>query len=388
MSEVGFVGLDVSVFSSVLEEGDSDARVTLARQLAMLLCDEDTPRSEREQVIPVLLKLTVDPSREVRAILALEMEAHANLHADIVFSIIADDDDISLPFLSRTPALNPWHMMAVLRVGDEARQATVAGRSDITAEAAAYIIKASPQKTVLAMMQNTVVQLEPEDYATLYARFGQSAEVTERLLNAPDLPLDIRIVQAKRTASRMRQLMAEKGWVAANNASELVADAEDVAVMRILVEASPDERVKATAFLAAKNMLTPALIVRAATIGEMNVVMAALAHLTGYSVQRAGEMMFTRSMVSFKSIFNKSGLPQSCFGILKAACEVSVEARDEGLPLDSESFGRRVLEALMTRYESMGSADRAKQIEYLGRYGEDRIRKIAKRLKADLLRAA
>jgi Uncharacterised protein conserved in bacteria (DUF2336) len=135
-------------------------------------------------------------------------------------------------------------------------------------------------------------------------------------------------------------------------------------------------------------MLTPALIVRAATIGEMNVVMAALAHLTGYSVQRAGEMMFTRSMVSFKSIFNKSGLPQSCFGILKAACEVSVEARDEGLPLDSESFGRRVLEALMTRYESMGSADRAKQIEYLGRYGEDRIRKIAKRLKADLLRAA
>ena len=30
----------------------------------------------------------------------------------------------------------------------------------------------------------------------------------------------------------------------------------------------------------------------------------------------------------------------------------------------------------------------SKQIEYLGRYGEDRIRKIAKRLKADLVRAA
>ena len=81
-------------------------------------------------------------------------------------------------------------------------------------------------------------------------------------------------------------------------------------------------------------------------------------------------------------------MPQSCFGILKAASEVVVEAREEGLPLDAEAFGRRVLEALLTRYEYMGSVERAKQVEYLGRYGQDRIRKIAKRLKADLVRAA
>ena len=65
-----------------------------------------------------------------------------------------------------------------------------------------------------------------------------------------------------------------------------------------------------------------------------------------------------------------------------------VEAREEGLPLGAEAFGRRVLEALLTRYEYMSAAERAKQIEYLGRYGQDRIRKIAKRLKADLVRAA
>ena len=44
--------------------------------------------------------------------------------------------------------------------------------------------------------------------------------------------------------------------------------------------------------------------------------------------------------------------------------------------------------ALLTRYEYMSAPERAKQIEYLGRYGQDRIRKIAKRLKADLVRAA
>ena len=54
----------------------------------------------------------------------------------------------------------------------------------------------------------------------------------------------------------------------------------------------------------------------------------------------------------------------------------------------AEEFGRRLLEALMTRYENLSSADRTKQIEYLGRYGDDRVRKIARRLKADMVRAA
>lgn len=388
MSEIAEVGLDVSIFLAVLEEGDVEARIALARQLSMLLCDQETPAFEREQVVPVILKLTVDPARDVRSVLAHELSSEPKLHADIVFSIIADEDVISLPFLSLTPALNAWHMMAVLRVGDVPRQATVAGRSDITAEAAAYIIKSSPMATAVALMDNDAVQLEATDHHVLYERFGQNAEVMERLLAEPDLPLDIRITQAKRTASRMRQLMAEKNWVPANDASELVADAEDNAILRILIDADPAERARATSFLAAKNMLTPALIVRSASIGEMVVVEGALAHLSGNSAKRAAEIMYSRSQVSFKSIFNKSGLPQSCFGILKAACDVRNEAKDEGLPLDSEGFGRRVLEALMTRYENMGSADRAKQIEYLGRYGQDRIRKIARQLKADLVRAA
>ena len=42
----------------------------------------------------------------------------------------------------------------------------------------------------------------------------------------------------------------------------------------------------------------------------------------------------------------------------------------------------------MTRYEQLDQNERAKQIEFIGRYGEERVRKIAKRLKADMLRAA
>jgi hypothetical protein len=98
--------------------------------------------------------------------------------------------------------------------------------------------------------------------------------------------------------------------------------------------------------------------------------------------------MYADRKASLKSLLRKAGLPQSCHGLMKAACDVYAEARDEGYPLREDEFGQRVLEALMTRYEQLDQNERAKQIEFIGRYGEERVRKIAKRLKADMLRAA
>jgi uncharacterized protein (DUF2336 family) len=388
MSEDDSLGLDVSVLNQVLDGGNDAARMALALQLASLITDPTSSELERTQVTPILLKLSVDDCADVRRALVLALTHEATLHSDIVFSIIADEDLIALPFLTQTPALNSWHMMAILRVGDEARQRVVAARDDLPVEAANYIIKSSPMGTVRALMNNPIVILEARDCHTLYQRFGNAPEIVESLLARPDLPLDIRITQAKRAASRMRQLMAERGWVAANDASELVSDAEDNAVLRVLSEADLVERANATQYLAQQNMLTPALVVRAAATGQMRVVEAALAHLSGLSQARAAEQMYSRSALGFKSIFKRSGLPTTCFGVLKAACDVVTDARDEGLPLETEEFGRRILEALMTRYEQMNAADRAKQIEYLGRYGSERVRKIAKRLKADMVRAA
>ena len=388
MSETLSAGLDVSVFEGVLAVGDEDARATLARQLAALVCDSTSPAIEIRQVQPILIKLTVDPSERVRLIMAEELAGAAHLDVDVAFSIMADDDAIALPFLAKTQSLQASHFIAILKVGDEARGKVIAARPDIMAEVADHIIRAGSLPAALALCDNKSVVLEPNDCHALYLRFGGSQEMVELLLAKPDLPLDIRIIQARRAGSRMRQLMAEKGWIAANDASELCAEAEDNALMQVLIEASPAERATATAFMAAKNMLTPALVVRAAATGQMSVVEAALAHLTGNSQPRTAEQMYAAAPGQLKSLFRRSGLPQACFGILRAACDVVIDMREEGIDLNAVEFGGRILEALMTRYDTLTSAERAKQIEYLGRYGEMKIRKVARQLKADLVRAA
>lgn len=385
--EPGF-GLDVSVFDTVIEQSGAEGRAALAERLAGLLADPETSALERQQVVPVILKLAVDPIRKVRETLVAQLTPIEDLHGDIVFALIADDDDLALPFLRNTPSLDSWHMMAILRVGDEERQKAVAGRDDITAEAAAYILKSATAPVCLALFDNEVVDFDGADYQHLYNRFANEPTVVERLLQIPNLPLDIRILQAKRTSSRMHMLMAERGWLSANNATQMVEDAEESAILRILTEATLEERAAAIAFVASKNLLTPALIVRAATLGEMGVVEGALAHLANLSLTRVRDMMYGGGALAIRSLLKKSGLPPSCHVLLRAACEVGSESHGRGTDLKAGEFGRQLIEALMTRFENLRSAERAKQLDFVGRFGEEKVRVIARRLKADMVRAA
>ncbi len=387
MSEVS-VGLDVSVFDSVIAMGDVDARIALTRQLVALVADLTTHEIEIKQVGPVLLRLASDESKAVRKVLAEEFATSGRIDAELAFSIVADDDDIALPFLATTKSLSAAQLGVIAKVGDDTRQKVIVSRPDLSAEAADVIVGQGGLEACALLLDNPAVVLEDMDFQVLYKRFGNSAEIVERLLARPNIPADIRITQARRTAARMRQMMAEKGWIAANDASELCADAEDNAVMQVVADCDEQSRSKALAFMAAKNLLTPAFVVRCAALGQMTVVEASLAHLTGFTPSRTAQQMYDRHPASFKALFRRSGLPNSCLGMLRASCDVVIDTREEGVEISSSEFGARVLEALMTRYEAMSPQDRAKQIEYLGRFGEDKIRKVAKRLKADLVRAA
>jgi uncharacterized protein (DUF2336 family) len=381
-------GLDVTVFEAVLACGKNDARKVLARQLAGLIADSETPTVERDQVIPILLKISTDEDADVREVLADELSTVQDLHADLIFSVVADDDRIAIPFLKRCAGLSGWHMLAILRVGDAPRQHAVAMREDLTKEARAFIVKTGTVHSVLGLLDNPSVKLEPQELQVIYQRLAQAGDVVERLLALPGLPIEIRIQQAKRTAVRMRQMMAERGWLAANDAADLVADAEEVAVLNVLSAAKPAERLAAVRFLATQSMLTPSLILRGACLGDMASVCALLSHLCGQPEERLLESLSLRGASGLRPAVARSGLPASCHIIILAAADSAAEFRNLDVNPTPDAFGRRLLEMLMLQFGAAPLRDQARHIDYVGRFAEQRVRKIARQLKSDMLRAA
>jgi Uncharacterised protein conserved in bacteria (DUF2336) len=156
----------------------------------------------------------------------------------------------------------------------------------------------------------------------------------------------------------------------------------------VLRSATIAERANGVRFLAAQNMLTPSLIVRAACLGEMAVVAAAVAHLSGQDQERVMAQLLGRGGAGVRSNLSRSMLPTACHAIILTSCDVAAQAREEDVRLDADNFGRRLLEELMLQYGTLGARDQAKLMDYVGRFADDKVRKIARKLKADMLRAA
>lgn len=382
------IGLDTMFLAQVVKEGGPDARKLLAVQIAALLRDPATPLLEREQVTPIVLKLAADEDFEVRKALSDELRDVPRLAPELVFALAAEDDQVALQFISSAACLDAKRMIAILQVGDEARQSAITGRPDLAPDVLNYILDKGRPGAVVVLLNNSLLELNDADFRKLYARFSVTPEIMDRLLARIDLPMDIRVTQARRVAGRMKQYVAEFPWAESENTLSAIDEAEDKTLLDILEPSDGEQSQSLAAHLADKNLITPALILRAACIGRMRAVEHMLQHLCGFSRQRIHDMMYVRQGRVLHNALVKTGLPVNCIGILQAACGLMAETREEGITLPPDRFTRRLLEALMTVNNQLSIQARQQQVEYISRYGDPTVRSVARKLKTSLARAA
>ena len=380
--------LDVTVFDAVIEGGTITDRCRLAEELGRLICDTNTAEAERRAVVPQLLKLAMDDEAEVRESLARALADAEHLDADVVFTIVASEDDIALPFLAVTPALDGWRMSAIARVGDLARQLEIARRPDIVANAVDEILAKGEAEAACAVLDNRLAPLNAGHFRIIYDEHCNEPAILERLLRHPDLPVEIRILQARQASRHILRLVTERGWLPSVAADELVAAAAEETIINLLAGTDLEDLANAVATMANKEMLTPALLLRAACLGHMCVVEAGLAHLAGVSIARAQGMMYSRSAMRSRAILRRAGLPDACHAILRAAMAVERQAVDEELEMDGEEFGRQLITTMMIEFHAMPDRERVRQLDHVGRFAEEPVRLLARRVKADYAKVA
>ena len=381
------IGLDTAVFDAVIEEGGIAACRQLAIELAQFLADPATPPGERKAVVPAVLKLVRSADAGLRRDLGARLSLCPLLHADIVFTIAAADDDIALPFIATARALDSWRMLAILHVGDEARQIAIAGRPDIHPDAVTAIAATGRPRAVSALLDNRACRLRPSDYRRIYERFAEEPEVLERLLDQAELPPELRILHARQAAGRVQALLAERHWMAPEDAELFLAEAEESAVLRILDGSESHHLDRLVAFLSSKDMLHASLILRAACRGRMDIVERALAWLSSVPKGRVHGLIGGHGSVALKAVFGAAGMPAASFPLFKAAV-VAWRQSGAASPMSAEDFGRQVVEALMTCFPDMPGAERARLLELVSRFTEGRTRALAHRLREKLLEAA
>jgi uncharacterized protein (DUF2336 family) len=380
--------LDTAVFDAVIEHGTAEERRDLALQLAALLGEPDVTRADRAAAVPAVVALTGDPVREIRTELAAALAEHAFLEVEIVFSIIAADDDIAVAFIATTQALDRSRMLSILKVGDEARQCALARRPDLPPDVVTALIEGACEAAIATLIDNGLVSLRPRDFKLIYLRHANTPTMVNRLLGVHELPTEIRLLEVRRTAQRMHHLVRQRRWMPAAEAEELINETEERTLLRILLAVEGDALERLISFMSSRDMLTPSIMLRAACSGHMMIVEQALAWLAAMPLKRLKGLCAARNGQSLKALHASAGIPDDCFPVMRAAFAVAADAESESEWPSEEQFGRRVIETILTRQEGLAPQQSAMMLDLVGQFADDRTRALANRLKGSLAAVA
>jgi uncharacterized protein (DUF2336 family) len=380
--------LDTAVFDAVIEHGTAEERRDLALQLAALLGEPDVTRADRAAAVPAVVALTADPVREIRAELSAALAEHAFLEAEILFSIIAADDDIAVGFIATTQALDRSRMLSILKVGDEARQCALAGRPDLPPDIVAALIESASEAAVATLIDNGFVSLRPSDFKLIYLRYANTPTMVNRLLDVDELPAEIRLLEVRRAAQRMHHLVRQRRWMPSSEAEATINETEERTLLRILLAVEGDALERLISFMSSRDMLTPSIMLRAACGGHMMIVEQALAWLAAMPLKRLKGLGAARNGQSLKALHASAGIPDDCFPVMRAAFAVAADAESESEWPSEEQFGRRVIETILTRHEGLAPQQSAMMLDLVGQFADDRTRALANRLKGSLTAVA
>ena len=380
--------LDTTVFEQVIDHGPIEDRLALARQLCSLVIDRQTSMADRRAVMPALARLACDRDRTVREILHLALAESDSLSADLVFSLVADDDDLAVAFVAANPSLNCSVQCAILTVGDAQRCAAVAGREDVSAAAVKKIVHDGLDTAAIALLRNKSVRLGAGYCRKLDTRFHDQPKVCTALMDAPYLPPEIALVHNQRTAEELRRSARLQGWVADFKSDDYISDNEELTALRILADVPAEKLRDLVALMSARNMLTTSLLLRAGINGHLPFFEWALAYLANVSMRRVRMATARSSERSAQVILRRAGIPEDTHALFLAICMVSSATGAAGKKADQDAFGRALVEVTMTRTAAIDADQRQRIIQLLSQFSQGRTRTLVNRLNDGYARVA
>jgi len=380
--------LDVSIFENVMRSGSVADRMALTRQLCDLLNDPHSGTVECQQVMPIVTKLACDTDRHIRDIIASRLLKTDGLSADMVFSIVADEDDIAIPFIGLNPSLDDSIMKTILAVGDVKRCKAVAARPDLGAGSVRKIMQDGTEDVVLVLLGNAKVRLGAGYCRKIYNRFHASPKVCDVLMDLPHLPCEIALVHNQRTAEEMRKKAQYQGWVADFRSDDYISDKEEVNALRILRGVEAGKLQSVVALMSQRGMLTTSLLLRAGMNGHLPFFEWALAYLANVSLRKVRRATGTMSARTVNILLRRAGIPSDAHVLIHAICQVSAATGAMGKQADPEAFGRALVEVIMTRHAADDDHERMRIISLLSQLTQGRTRTLVSRLSEGMSRAA
>lgn len=213
------------------------------------------------------------------------------------------------------------------------------------------------------MVANPGAVMTIDTFDKVVDRFGASAAVNEPLAGRGDLPVRIAERLTAFVSDHLRAQLIARHKLGPDSAMELVLATRERATLSIARDFSESGVAALVAQLRHTGRLTASLVLRAVCMGHRMFFEHALAQSAGMPVANA--IILLRDPNGFRTLWSRTGMPAPMFPAIAAAYESICEIEAEGRDLSADDFSRRVIERVMTQYETFGVEFERDDLEYL-----------------------
>ena len=380
--------LDTGYLLDIARDPEIYTRTKLTTQLTEFVADPETTEADIRAITPVLLVLADDRSGIVRRTLLNGLRDLPNAPIDVVFALVADEDDVAVEILRNSPALHDHELIAMTRLCDNVRRKAIAERAKLSPLVCRALIDNGSTEVAETLLGNTGAKIDAAGYEAVMRRHGALERLESLLIKRRDLPPLLAIGLVDTVSDRLQSLASSKKWLRPDKAAEVIRDAKEDGVIKIIARTDITENRNVVRGLMAQEKLTPSLVLRAACIGKMDFVEEAFALLANMPPAMVHSLMFGRGALGLKALYLKAGLPGVMYSAVRVAVDVYLELRHDMDVSDEARFGRRMIERILTQYEEFSDDDKKYLLSMLRRYAGTETRPLVDQVLSDMSRAA
>lgn len=198
------------------------AREEIAGKVGRILA-KDSSSTDRGAALELAQLLVEDAAVSVREALSRELQQCSFLPKDIIQKVSLDIEQVSVPFLVASKAVDDEFLEEVVRNCGDIPQEAVASRNGISEAVSFAIADVACQVAVENLVLNDTADLSERSHTRVIERFPQDRSLLEKLTQRSDLPIDVVEKLIFKVSQEFGEYIAERFELTSDYASYLVS---------------------------------------------------------------------------------------------------------------------------------------------------------------------
>jgi uncharacterized protein (DUF2336 family) len=332
-----------------------------------------------------MIMLLDDSSPLVRGALSQVFASSQKAPPVVVHALAADQPDVALPILSRSPLLSDEDLVDLFATGHPDAQVAIAGRVLLSRPLAAAIAEVGPAESCLALIENSDADIATFSIDRIVERHGHLSAIREALIGRPDLPMATRQALLAKLSQTLAGFVSARHWLGSEHAEYAAREACEKATVALAAETPYEEIGELMHHLRQSSQLTAGMILRALLSGNVVLFEEALAELSGMPIDRVTGYIHDKHISGFRALYAKAGLPNAAYPAFREA----ITSMREGILLGDvggvSRLKRRMVERVLEACVAERNDEMVSLLALLRRFSVEAAREGARMFCDDLV---